>query len=208
MSYDGEYFLEGEATKTGTFFVQGDEAFYFEPNCFNAARGEVKLLLSHDESQVLGSTRNRLELHYAPDVILFRFRLPASFKSEVEDIADSFEDYFAISIGFVKTDFEKSVMDGFRVQIIRAARLTELSVLAKEVAPAVTSTYGRIVHASSSGTLAEDYESGRFSIAGRMIGLHRKVTALDNEGKITYGHVTTQYDRKADKFVQALARLG
>jgi phage head maturation protease len=205
---DDDYFFEGIATKMGEFFQYGDEAWYLAPGAFDASRGEseVKLLAGHDESEVYGSTSKRLELHYAPDCVLFRFHMPASFKSVVDDIADSVEEYWPVSIGFVKTKFERKVIDGVPVQIIEGAKLTEVSILKTD--PAVHTTYARVVSAKSCGTLQEDYEAGRFSLVGRFISLHRKVAALDNDGKVDYVHQSSEYDRKGRGVVRALERLG
>jgi phage head maturation protease len=206
---DDDYFIEGIATKTGAFFSYGDEAWYLAPGCFDSARGvsEVKLLTGHDESCVWGSTSKRLELHYAPDCILFRFHLPKSMKSEVDDIADSVEDYWPVSVGFVKTKFERKVMDGIEVLIIQDAKLIEISILKTD--PAVASTYARVVSAKSCGTLQEDHEAGRFDLFGRFISIHRKVQAMDSDdGTINYMHQTSEYERKARNFERALSRLG
>jgi phage head maturation protease len=212
MTYEiaeDDYFFEGIATKMGEFFQYGDEAWYLAPGAFDASRGEseVKLLAGHDESEVYGSTSKRLELHYAPDCVLFRFHMPASFKSVVGDIADSPEDYWPVSIGFVTTKSEKSVMDGIPVRIIEQAKLTEVSILKTD--PAVASTFARVVSVKSCGTLQEDYEAGRFALISRFISIHRKVQALDNDdGKIDYVHQSSEYDRKARNFEKVLERLG
>jgi phage head maturation protease len=211
MTYEiaeNDYFFEGIATKTGEFIAQGDEAWDLAPGCFDARRGEseVKLLAGHDESEVYGSTSKRLELHYTPECVLFRFHMPASFKSVVGDIADSPEDYWGVSIGFLKTKFENKVIDGIPVVLIHEAKLVEISILKND--PAVKSTYARVVSAASCDSLKADYEAGRFSLYERFISLHRKIQALDNGGKIDYVHQSSEYDRKARNFERVLERLG
>ena len=211
MSYDNDddYFFEGKATDLGKFFFHGDDILYLAPGCFDAARGQsaVQLLIGHDESKAYCDTSNHLEIHYGPDAVVFRVRMPASFKSELDGVAGSFEDYNPVSIGFKKIRVEKKEIDGAIVQIIHEAQLSEVSIL--QSAPALKSTYARVVHASSCGTLRDDYESGRFALASQFISLHRKVAAMDNDdGKVDYVHRTTDYERKAKAFERALVRLG
>jgi hypothetical protein len=128
------------------------------------------------------------------------------FKSAVDDIADSVEDYWPVSIGFEKKKFERKVIEGIPCLIIEEAKLTEVSILKTD--PAVSSTFARVVRASSCESLQEDYEAGRFELMGKFISLHRKVQALDTDGKVNFVHQSSEYDRKANGFTRALERLG
>ena len=72
-------------------------------------------------------------------------------------------------------------------------------------APAIDTTYARIVSDDACGSLTEDYD--RILMVGRYVNLHRKVLAADNNGIVEHKHVASSYDVAANRFVRALANL-
>ena len=69
------------------------------------------------------------------------------------------------------------------------ASLKEISLLAKP--PAITTTYALVKSWQTCGTLEDDYETGLFDLVGRVIAVHRKITADENGGPIKYAHATS-----------------
>jgi hypothetical protein len=46
-----------------------------------------------------------------------------------------------------------------------------------------------------------------FELRGRFIGLHRKITAIENNEEVKYGNVPTPYEQAARRFERKLKQL-
>ena len=199
--------LQGTATELDKPFVHGDKVVILKSGAFDAALqsgDDVSLLLDHDESHSLG-TRNGglLQIHAGAKHLVFRFLSPGSSSAKFAELADDFETYVPVSIGYDILKADNETIDGVRVQTVFAARLTEVSILSK--APAVSSTYARVATWETCGELAADYGTGRFELVGKVVSLHRKIQA--NGGEIRYAHATSAYDKAANSFLRVLSRL-
>jgi phage head maturation protease len=201
-----------------------------QSGCFDRSlrsSNDVKLLINHDPAHCLGSWPDTLLLYAGnkypahclgswPDTLLlyagnkglaFRYLLPSSkeYRKAFQEMADDVLTYVPISIGFERIKSETSQVDGINVITVIEAKLTEVSILDK--APAVHATYGRVVSWATCGSLQDDYETGRFDLVGKAIGLHRAVKARENGGKMEYQNATSPYERAADRFSTALRKL-
>jgi HK97 family phage prohead protease len=200
-----DYVFQGIATAFDKCFPHGDRVLILKARCFDRSisSGEpVSLLNEHDETKSFGRA-DRLELYAGNNGLAFRFHI--GDHSEFKDIADDFDSYIPISIGYESTKTDTTVIDGVEVVSVIEAKLVEVSALSKS--PAVHSTYGRVVSLESCGTLAEDYESGRLELVGKYIGIHRTFKASENGGVLKYSHATSPYERAAANFEQALKNL-
>jgi phage head maturation protease len=200
--------LQGEASSFDTPFAHGDEVWILKSGCFDRSlrsSHEVKLLINHEEDHCLGSGE-RLLLHAGKTALVFRYLISGSKHDKFfEEIANDMDTYVPVSIGFERTKSETTQVDGVTVVTVIEAKLNELSILDR--APAVHSTYGRVVSWDKCGSLQSDYETGRFGLVGRYVGLHRAVKAQENGGKVDYRNTTSPYERAADKFSTALRGL-
>jgi phage head maturation protease len=206
-----DFVIQGVATQLEKPFVHGDDILILKSGCFDSSlRGanDIKLLTNHDADRCLGSTKDgRLLLHAGEREMVFRFLIGKSEKF-LADMADDFESYFPISIGYgyQPANTETEVVDGVKVTSIFEANLHEISILNK--APAIHTTYGRVTSWKNCNGLQEDYELGRFDMVGKFVSLHRAIKAQENGGVLTYNHVTSAYDRAANNFEKALRNLG
>src|ERR1700730_4395012 len=192
--------LQGKATDFDKPFIHGNRILNLRSGCFDASLREcdVSLFLDHKESR-LGTTANRLEVYAGPESLVFRYTLPnGPSESEVKlsELADDFDSYIACSIGYEATKTETAVIDGVQVTTVIEAKLLEISLLS--CAPAVSSTYSRVVSLETCGTLAEDYD--RLQLVGSYVSLHRAMKASENGGNVEYRNVTTPYERAAANF--------
>jgi phage head maturation protease len=199
--------LQGIGTGFDKPFIHGNEIILLKAHCFDASlrENDVSLFLDHKEAR-LGTTANRLEVYAGKEALVFRYTLPnGSSESEVKfsEIADDFDSYIACSIGFERTKTETSTIDGVRVVTVIEGKLREISLLS--CAPAVHSTYGRVVSLETCGTLAEDYD--RLQLVGSYVSLHRAMKASENGGNVEYRNVTTPYERAAANFERTLKTL-
>jgi HK97 family phage prohead protease len=203
------FFLQGNATEYRKCISrENGDILYLQDGCFDASMRDsekISLLIDHDAKICLGTTSDRLEVHNGARALSFRFAIPDSWADDLYDAADDFETYLPVSIGFNDGDAKLIDCDGVKVKSVYAAKIYEISVL--NAAPAIHSTYCRIVSAKNCGTLAEDCESGRLDLIGKYISLHRKFKASENGGIVKYGHTTSDYDRKADNFLRILGKL-
>jgi HK97 family phage prohead protease len=200
--------LQGTATAFDKPFAHGDEVWILKSGCFDRSLRsghDVKLLMNHEEEHCLGSGEQIL-LYAGKTALVFRYLISDSKHNKFfEDVADDMDTYVPVSIGFERTKSETTRVDGVNVITVIEAKLNEVSILDK--APAVHSTYGRVVSWNTCGSLEEDSENGRFDLVGRYVGLHRAVKAQDNGGNIDYRNTTTPYERAADRFQLALQKL-
>jgi hypothetical protein len=187
----------------------GDDFLFLKSGCFDASLksdSNVSLLLDHDKTQSFSSDKYPLEVHASRDHVAFRLILPDHLvPHSFKDMSDDLNTYVGVSIGLLKTKTETVVIDGYSVTTVLEAKLTECSILSG--APAVDSTYGRIVSLDLCDTLENDYLSGKLELHGRYVALHRKVMAQENGGAIVYRHATSSYDRTADRFQRALEAI-
>jgi hypothetical protein len=199
--------IQGEATQFDKPFVHGDAGILIlRSGCFDSSLRsgtEVKLLLNHDWEQCVGGSKDRLLIHAGEKEMVFRFLIGKSDKF-FSDIADDYESYFPISIGYgyQPTNAEIEVIDGVKVTSIVEASLREISILNK--APAMHSTYGRVATWEACNGLQEDYELGRFRLIGKFVSLQRAIRAQENGGVLNYIHITSPYHRAANNFERAL----
>jgi hypothetical protein len=204
------FVLQGIATETGKCCRGKDgNVLYLNHGCFDASIDsgiEVSLLLDHDSKSCIGTTtNNKLAIYAGSKGVAFRFTIPESWSKDLADHADDFETYVPVSIGLKDGSATPINIDGTQVASVDEAKLYEVSILSK--APAIHSTYARIVSLETCGTLQHDYDSGRLDLVGKYIGIHRAYKASENGGVVKYHHVTSPYDRAASRFVTALQTL-
>jgi hypothetical protein len=200
-----EFCLQGVASEFGKYFQHGDDILRLNSRCFDKSLRsgrDIKLLINHDTSQCLGSWTDKLMIYAGEKRLVFRFLLPGS---EFNHLANDFDSYVPVSIGYITEKTESTTVNGIKVVTVVEGSLTEISILDK--APAVHSTYGRVVSWETCGGLQEDYEAGRFELVGKYISLHRASKALDNNGVVDYRHSTSPYHRAANNFERALQNL-
>ncbi len=195
--------IQGVAFEYGKVFVSDGKAWLARPGCFGSI-DNVELLIGH-EGKSLADTDNRLQIYSGEDALIFRAYFPDEwFTKQVSDKADEMESYFAVSAGFKIMNTETVMCEGVPVRVILEAKMSELSLI--NAAPAVDTTYARIVSEDAcNDELKSDYEMIR--TVGRFVGLHRKITAADNEGEVKYAHSPSAYERAGDRFRRALAAL-
>jgi phage head maturation protease len=191
--------LQGIACRFGEVIDDGTKLIYLKPGCLTEA-DEVKLLIDH-RGKGLASTADALEIHISEKILAFRYSIPDSWSEKFADSADDLETYVAVSCGFSIAKSELMTIDGTQIKVITEATLNEISIISS--APAVKTTFARVVSAETCGPLADDCE--RMELIGRYISLHRKATA--NGGDVQYAHATSPSDRAADRFTRALAAL-
>jgi phage head maturation protease len=199
--------LQGKATEFDKPFIHGNEIIRLKAYCFDASlrENDVSLFLDHKEAR-LGTTANRLEVYAGKEALVFRYTIPnGSSESEIKfsELSDDLESYIPCSIGFERIKTETSTIDGVQVVTVIEGKLREISLLS--CAPAVHSTYGRVVSLETCGTLEDDY--GRLEMVGSFINLHRAFKASENGGVVQYSHATTPYDKAADSFTRTLKAL-
>jgi HK97 family phage prohead protease len=201
--------IQGIATELEKPFAHGDDIMILQSGCFDKSlrsQDDIKLLINHDFAHCIGSWPDSLLLYAGKQGLAFRYMIPSSLHSKAfEEMADDVLTYVPISIGFERTKSETAQVDGINVITVIEAKLTEVSILDK--APAVHATYGRVVSWATCGSLQDDYETGRFDLVGKAIGLHRAVKATENGGKMEYQNSTSPYERAADRFSTALRKL-
>jgi HK97 family phage prohead protease len=204
-----ELILQGVATEFGKPFVHGDKVVILESGCFDASiksGDDVQLLLDHQEGHSLGTMNSgRLQLHVGEKALVFRFLIPESSRGKFADLADQYDCYVPVSIGYsynAASDTDVEIIDGVKVLTVRSAKLTEISILSKP--PAVSTTYARVATWETCGELAADYEMGRFDLVGKVVSLHRKVNA--NGGEIRYAHTPSPYQRAGNAFLRTLEK--
>jgi phage head maturation protease len=204
------YVIQGVANTFDVPFTHNGEVVTNRKGCFNrflSSNHEIKFLIGHDESHCFGSSRTNLLIHAGARSLVFRYAIPESkqFEKAFAEVAGDIETYTAVSIGYTAKRVETRVVDGVKVVEVLDATLEEISLL--DCAPAVGSTYARIVSWDTCSDLQEDYDTGLFELTGRLISLHRAVEARDNGGKINFSHARTPMDRAADNFLKVLRRL-
>jgi phage head maturation protease len=198
------YAVQGIFCELNKCFAHGNEVLYLKPGVFDSCvEGNVRLLIDH-EGKSLATTADRLELCLGDDVLTFRAVLPDSWSGskELTDVAGDVETYLAVSCGFKYNAYETVTIDGAEVKVISNATLTEISLVS---APAVESTYARVVSMDDCNSLEEDQDL--IKLTGRVVTLHRKAKALEAGGQIKYSHATTPSDRAANRFTRALKAL-
>jgi hypothetical protein len=197
--------VQGVAFEFGKLFVSDNQAWLAKAGCFGSI-SHVDLLIQH-KGNSFASTENDdrlLQFHSGDEALLFRCYFPDDwFGKELSDQTDCLETYHAVSAGFTVKKTETINCDGVPVKVIVEAKLKEISLI--DGAPAVDTTYARVVSADTCGSLADDYNL--ILTVGRFIGIHRKAMAIENGGEIQYKHIASSYDVAADRFTKALARL-
>jgi hypothetical protein len=191
--------LQGIACRFRQIIDTGNGLIFINPGALTSA-AEVKLLLDH-EGKPLASTNDRLEIHIGDKSLAFRYSIPDSWSEEFESKSDDFETYLPVSIGMTINKSEMLAIDGTTVKLISSATLNEISILQND--PAVKSAHARVVSVQRCGDLEDDCDL--MEMTGRFISLHRKANAVD--GVVRYAHVTSDYDRAADRFARALKAL-
>jgi phage head maturation protease len=188
-------------------FPHGDRILILKADCFEAglrSGKDVSICIDHDESQCLGTmNEGRLQIYSGKESLVFRFLLPESPSCKFADLADDFESYVPVSLGFVTTKTDTTTVDGIEVTTVVAANLIEISILSKP--PAITSTYARVASWKTCSDLQQDYDNGRFRLLGSFVSLHRKIEA--DGGPVSYSHATSPYERTANAFQRALKGL-
>jgi phage head maturation protease len=202
-----DIYLQGKATQIGKPFIRGMEIWMFAPGAFDASlrSDEIKLLYDHDETRSVFPKRYELEVYANADALVFRSQMPTSADVKFKDWIDSFESYIGVSIGFIATKKRITAIDGVPLVLIEEATIDEISLLNND--PAVHSTYARFVSSDSCCSLKDDCDAGRFELVSSFVSLHRKVAAMDNDGKVKYNHATSAYDAASDRFTRALEKL-
>jgi hypothetical protein len=201
-----DYCLQGIATALGKCFPHGDKILYLKSSCFDASirsGTDISLLFDHDEDRRL---TKRLQIHAGEKGVAFRYLIPGSWSSSFSEIADDVDTYIPVSIGYKDARKETTTIDGVEITSVIEAKLEEISLLSG--APAVDSTYARVVSLDTCGTLEEDYNAGRLHLIGQYVSLHRAFKASENGGRVEYSHATSPYDRAAARFERALQTLG
>jgi hypothetical protein len=200
--------LQGEATQHDRPFLNGNVLTVLASGCFEKSlqKNEVFLLADHNESTKFASTENRLQIYAGKESLAFRYFMPSpSPLDELEDLAGDPESYRGVSIGYVVKRSEIIKIDGTDVTFVREADISEISILSGT--PAVTGTYCHIVKHDTCSDLEAEYKSGMFALRGKFIGLHRKVTAIENDEEVKYGNVPTPYEQAARRFERKLKQL-
>jgi phage head maturation protease len=202
-----DLYIQGKATQFNKPFIYGDRVIYLKSGCLDASinsGADVALLIDHDKKNSLTTPDRSVEVYAGDDDLVFRYFLhKGSSDRTLAELADDFESYLAVSIGLKTTQVESVVIDGVQVDAVTKATLTEVSLL--NDAPAVDSTYARIVSSGTCNSLEEDYE--RIRLVGRAVSLYRKLKSLDTGGVVKYSNATSDYERKASAFERALAKL-
>jgi phage head maturation protease len=198
------YAIQGLCTEFKKCFQHGERILYLNPTCFNKSiesGEEVKLLYDHDDEAF---PNRSVELYAGDKGLAFRIILPES-RTDVgmSNVSDDFDTYIPVSIGYKEAQTETTMIDGVEITSVVQATLHEVSLLSK--APAVNTTYARVVDLDTCGSLEDDYD--RIQLVGRYVSLHRQAKAQENGGIVEYGHTTSPYDRAANNFERALRRL-
>lgn len=195
--------IQGVAFEYGKIFLSDGKAWLAKRDCFGSFQ-DVDLLIGHEGKSYANTDDDDLplQIHSGPDALVFRGYFSDWLATEIKDQTDCLESYLAVSIGFTVTKSDTVQCEGVPVTIIVEGKLNEISLVDE---PVIESSYARAVSPDSCDSLAEDYE--RFRTVGRFIGLHRKVLAHKNGGKVEYKHIVSSYDVAANRFVKALAAL-
>jgi phage head maturation protease len=193
--------LQGIACRFGEVIDDGTKLLYLKPGCLTEA-AEVKLLIDH-RGKGLATTDDALQIHIGEKFLAFRYSIPDSWSEKFSESADDVDCYVPVSVGFSVDKSEMMTIEGVAVKVITEATLNEISITSS--APAVKTTYARVMSAETCGTLVDDSE--RLELIGRYINIHRKAKAAENGGVVEYAHATSPYDRASDLFTKALAAL-
>jgi phage head maturation protease len=186
-----DLFLQGIALRFDEIIDDGTKLLFLKSGCI-AEPDNVSLMYDHD-GKPWGA--DGLEIYVGEKSVAFRFAIPDSWSEQFKDQAGDVETYLAVSAGFTITKSESVTIDRVPVTVVSAATLREISLVSKD--PAIKTTYARIVDSETCGDLETDYKSGRFELVGKVISLHRRAKANENDGIVQYNHATTPYDKAA-----------
>jgi hypothetical protein len=195
-------YLQGIALNFNEVIPLGNGEFVYLKTGSVTVADDVGLQFDH-RGKKFGN--GNIDVYVSESGIAFRYLLPESWESttEIKIIVDEIESYLAVSPGFTITKSEIMTIDGVKFKVISAAVLNEISIISTE--PAVKSSYARLVSHETIGELANDCESGRLDIVGKVIGLHRKISA--DGGPVKYNHTLSAHERASNRFMSALMRL-
>jgi len=119
--------VRGYATKFKTLHVYNGKLDYFEPGCFArslAGKAAIRLLADHDESKLIATTADRLQLHADDNGLAFRCSL-AGLDPDVREMIGTRR---AMSIGYSVLDSKEHEIEGCQVRVIRDGDLREISI--------------------------------------------------------------------------------
>jgi phage head maturation protease len=202
-----DYVIQGIAAEFEKPFQHKDDIFILKSGCFDESlrSHNVKLMLNHDSNAGM-TMRDLLQVYSGAKSLAFRCFLPQDLTDDgLSDVADDMEHYRGVSIGHIPTKTETQKIDGIDVTLVYESDLTEISILDNE--PAIKTTYAYVASLDSCCDIDVDYKAGLFDLRGKLIGLHRKVTANENGEEIKYKHSTSPSDRAANRFKRLLAKL-
>jgi hypothetical protein len=153
------------------------------------------------------SMQDRLQVYAGKSLLVFRCYLPQySVVDELNDVAGDLEHYHGVSIGHIPTKAEATTIDGVDVILIHESTLTDISILS-DGEPASKSSYCYVASLETCNDLKHDCDAGLFDLRGKVIGLHRKITANESGEEIKYTHKTSPMDQAANRFTRLLAKL-
>jgi HK97 family phage prohead protease len=192
------------ATKTGDILVFEKSAF---DDCL-AKAPVTEFWLSHDKTQVVGSTNSGLEIAKTEDGLVFRMPLTnRRFASKIERMVNS-ETQSAISIGVTRIKERTERVGNHRVIFIEKAKIDEVSLVK---AGACEVAFARLVDAKYSPSLKDSAKSKPFAIergmhdlkvqhskvADRLDVIARKLSALEQKKAVekTESKVDAWYEK-------------
>jgi HK97 family phage prohead protease len=153
------YCLQGYATRYGLPHIHDGQIEMFTTGAMAralATKTAVQFLIDHDESLLVATAADRLELFGDEKGLAFRLRLADDDAHLIEMVKSGERD--GMSVGYRIEADEWRTITGERVKIITDGLLCEISLV--KGGP-VRQAFASVVDASQCGTLAQDCKAGR-----------------------------------------------
>lgn len=129
---DAGEIIQGYATRFNKPHMYKGRVEVFARGCFARSlvpgAPAVSLLVMHKESELLGTTADRLELMQDEHGLAFRFRVPDDHLAQETKAAVAARELSAMSVGYQTLAEEVKTIDGTEVHIIKDAALREISL--------------------------------------------------------------------------------
>jgi HK97 family phage prohead protease len=158
LELSGKY-LQGFATRYWKPHVYDGRIEAFAPGAFArtlATKAAIRFLIGHDESRLIATAADRLELFSDETGLAFRLSLLDTDSEFVDAVKSGQRD--AMSVGYRVEHDEMRTIDGQEVRIIRDCTLFEISAVHRG---AVKEAFCTVVDSSMCSTLAADCKAGR-----------------------------------------------
>mgnify|MGYP003394684255 CR=1 FL=1 len=135
----------------------------------------IRFLASHDETELIATTADRLELRQDDYGLAFRCRLPASALGENVARLVAAGEMGGMSVGYEPLAVETKTFDGVEVHVVRDTRLFEISLVKKG---AVSEAFASLADDAKGRALDHELKTGALRCEAAYVGLRRALGAI------------------------------